>query len=336
MASFISTCSAVTNLFLGLNSGSIALYKIRWDAPPIGSQSVCVQYKVSGDPDWINASTNLSVDVNGNIASVLNIVTSPVANTTYDIQAFNQCGSLAFQTTFTYPESIFSGNFLVDYAVYVVCGGDPIVLYSNTAFAAGAVMYEDIELTTVLTGYYFIVSADSGFIYPIDPITGVVGAATAYSCRDTVANTVVLGNNSGTICSGTQTEVYSDGVAAIGSILYLDKALSVPVTGFDYILFIDNYSIFNLNAGTGEIGSDTGLGCTANGNMYRYSKVLNDIPSAAEVQLFTPGSFGKGAIMSTDFALTTPLTGYNYIALGGQIRTINSTTGEVGCLAVNC
>lgn len=337
MASFVSVCSQVTNLFLGINEGNIALYKISWNLPPIGSQVICVQYKVSGDPTWINASTNLSVDIYGNISgSVFNIITSPISGTTYDIQAFNQCGSLSFQTTFTFQPQIYSNAYLIDNAIYNICGNDPVILYSSSLFGVGTVMYEDIELTTVLSGYTFITSVDAGFIYGLNAGTGEVGAATVYSCRQQTSNSVILGNNAGTICSGTITTVYSNGAAIVGGVLYTDLALSVPVTGFDYVLFLQDNVIYNLNNVTGVIGADTGSNCNANGNLYIYSIVASDLINATENKLYTPGSFGKGAIMSTDYALTTPLTGYNYISLNGEIRTINSTTGEVGCLAVNC
>lgn len=337
MAIITSLCSQITNLFLGINEGKIVLYKIDWNTPPTGTQSVCIQYRVTGDPTWINATTNLSVDIYGNIPdSIFTILSNPAAGESYDIQGFNQCGSIAFETTFVFPEQIYSGSFLIDNVVYNICGNDAALLYSGEPFGVGVIMYSDIELITPLTGYSYIANVNTGTIYSLNSGTGEVGADTTYECGLAVANTVILGNDSGTICEGTIITVYSNEVPVIGDVLYSDLALSVPVIGYDYVLFFDTNLVYNLNSGTGVLGSSTGISCSAFGAYYSYSIVLSDIPTATPVQLYTSGSFGNGAIMYTDYALTTPLTGYNYISLNGEIRTIDSTTGEVGCLAVNC
>jgi len=337
MASLISLCRRVTNLFLGISVDGIVLYRLSWDAAPTGNQTVAVQYKVTGDPTWINATTNLEVDVDGNLVDIsLLVIEAPVHGTSYDIQAFNQCGSLAFETTFTYPVQIISGSFLIDNAIYNICGNDAVLLYSDTVFGAGATMYSDIEISTPLTGYTYIADVNNGAIYAINSGTGLVGADTTYACRVETENTVILGNNTGTICTGTITTVYSDGEAVVGSVLYTDLALSVPVTGYDYVLFLNDNIIYNLNNATGVIGADTGITCTANGNMYQYSVVYNDIDDAAEVKLYTEGSFGAYAVMYTDYAMTTPLAGYNYISFDDDIRLIDDTTGVVGCIAENC
>lgn len=337
MASSSSLCSIVSNIFLGISIDGISLYKISWNIPPSGTQSICVQYKVTGDPTWINSSTNLSVDIYGNIiGSSFLVIDQPTHGTSYDIQAFNQCGSIAFQTTYTFPIQVYSGNYLLDNAIYNICGNNGTLLYLDSLFGVGAFMFTDMEMTTPLTGYTYIANVNNGAIYAINSGTGEVGAITAYACRQDTTNTVILGNNTGTICSGTITSVYSDGEAVVGSVLYIDLALSVPVTGYDYVLFLNENIIYNLNNSTGVIGSDTGLSCTANGNDYQYSVVYDDINDATLVKLYTNGSFGKNAIMYTDYAMITELTGYNFILFDSIIRVIDSTTGVVGCIAENC
>jgi len=336
MASY-SPCSAIVNLYLATSADGIILTRLSWNNEPYGNQSVCVQYRETGDPTWLNATTNLVVDIEGNIedANFL-VVQNPLPGVSYDVQAFNQCGSLPFATTFTYPTNFYSGNYMVDYAIYNICGNDTVILYHETEFGVGCFLFTDSDLVTPLTGYLFVADANSGLIYNVNTGTGEVGAISTYACRTQTSNTVIVGNNTGTICAGTIVTLYSDGEATVGSVLYTDLALSIPVTGSTYVLFLIDNIIYNLNTGTGVIGADTGLSCTANGNEYQYSVVLSDVEDASLVKLYTAGSFGNHAIMYTDYAMTTPLTGYNYIMFEGEIRTIDETTGEVGCLAVNC
>lgn len=331
------SCSTVINIYLGISPDGIILFGLDWSTTPLGSQIVAVQYRVTGDPTWLNAFTNLNVDIYGNIEGAeLVVVGSPVAGESYDVQVFNQCGGLAYQTVFIYPEEIFSGSYLVDNGIYNICGNEPIVLYSNEPFDVGTVMYTNLAMTTPITGYNFIADSGTGIIHALNFATGVVGASTGYTCNVDTPLQVILGNNTGTICSGTIVEVYTSGIAEVGSTLFLDEALYNKVTGYDYVLFLDDNIIYNLNNATGVVGASTGLSCTANGGNYQYSVVLDDIADATPVKLYTPGSFGHYAVMYTDYAMTTELTGFNYISIDGIIRDINETTGVVGCISVNC
>lgn len=332
-------CRNIIGLNLGTSEEGIVLYRVLWNALPPGTQAVCVQYRITGGitPDWINAITNLQVDIYGNIEdSSFVVLANPVPDISYDIKAFSQCGGIAFETTFIFPSQVYSGSYLTDYAVYNICGNDAINLFSDIPFQDGAIMYTDVELTTAFTGASFIADAGNGIIHSINSGTGEVGAATAYSCNQSNAIQVMLSNNSSTICCDAITEVYSSGIAQEGSILYTDPALSIPVTTFDYVFFVNDNIIYNLDSVTGTIETDTGLTCAALGNFYQYSVVYGDIESATPVMLYTPGAFGNHAIMYTDCAMTTPLTTYNYISFKEEIRTIDDTTGEVGCIAVNC
>jgi len=337
MAPFV--CRNIVGLNLGTSLEGIVLYRILWDAPPPYVQSVCVQYRETGGvlPDWITATTNLQVDIYGNIEdSSFVVFNAPLPDVSYDIKAFSQCGGIAFETTFVSPSQVYSGSYLADYAVYNICGNDAINLFSDIPFQNGAFMFTDLELTTAFTGSSFIADAGNGIIHAINSGTGEVGAATAYSCNQSNPNTVMLGNNTGTICCGTIETVYSSGIAQVGSTLYTDEALSIPVTTYSYVFFVNDNIIYNLNSATGVIGADTGVTCAALGNFYQYSIVYGDIESAVPVMLYTPGAFGNYAIMYTDCAMTTELTGYNYISFQEEVRTIDDATGVVGCIAVNC
>lgn len=331
------SCPYIVSANIAVSGLGFSLYGLKWQYTPLGEQSVLVQYRVQGDVTWINVSTNLKVDAAGNITvGSLAILATAVQNTAYEVRFVNQCGSLEYIQVFRYSVNIFSDMYLLDSGVYNICGTDPIVLYSYEPFDTGVTMYSDIELTTPATGSLYISSVSTGEIFGINSGTGVVGADTTYNCRGTITIQGKASNNAGTICGSSISTFYSNEVPVIGSTLYTDTALSVPLTGFDYLVLIGDSIIYTLNNATGEILTDSGSDCTAFGDFYLYSIVKDDIGDAALTQLFTSGSFGKGAVMYTDYAMTTELTGYNYIALNGTIRDISSTTGVVGCLSTNC
>lgn len=331
------SCPYITSANIATQGNGFALFGIKWQYVPLGEQSVLVQYRVEGDVTWINVSTSLKVDANGNIlVGSLTILNPAVQNTTYEIRLVNQCGSIEYIQKFTYSVNIFSDMFLLENVLYNICGINPTVLYSFEPFDTGVVMYEDIELTTPVTGYLYISNVSTGEIFALNSGTGEVGVDTTYNCNGTITISAKVDTNSTTICASNIISVYSDEVPVVGSVLYLDIALSIPLTGYDYLVLAGDITIYTLNNVTGEITGISGSDCTASGDFYLYSKVKSDIGGATLTQLFTSGSFGKGAIMYTDYGMTTVLTGYNYISLNGSIRDINSTTGVVGCLSTNC
>lgn len=328
-------CVSFANI--SIDGNGFTLYKIIWCQTPASSQSVLVQYRKQGDIAWINVNTNLSVDVYGNISSPLVILSSALAGTYYEVRFVNQCGSLEYIQTFFYPSQLNAGTYLVDFGLYNICGNDPITLFSDIPFAVGAIMYTDPGLTILATGHLYICN-NNGVIYGINAITAVVGAATGYTCNDTIETLCILAGSAIATCSAAIIALYSNQIPTVGTILYTDQALSIPATGSAFVNIINQGIIYNVNSGTGAITSINGTACVANGALYQYAPVMNDVYGAAPIQLFTSGSFGKGAIMHTDYALTTALTGQNFIAENNStpLYTISNTTGEVGCIAVEC
>lgn len=327
----------VASAVISKSGSGFSLYSITWANVPPSTQTVLVQYRVQGDVTWINVSTNLQVDLFGNISSPLTILASAAAETYYEVRFANQCGSLEYIQTFFYSSQLNAGTYLVDYGIYNICGNDPITLFSDIPFAIGAVMYTDPGLTDLATGNLYIAN-NNGIIYAINSVTAVVGAATGYTCNNSFETLCRLAASAGASCSAAIVSLYSDEVPTIGTILYTDQALSIPATGSAYVNVINQAVIYNVNSGTGAITSIDGTSCTANGALYQYAPVFGDVYGADALQLFTPGSFGRGAIMYTDYAMTTELTGQNFIAENesGIIYSISSTTGEVGCIAVEC
>lgn len=63
------------------------------------------------------------------------------------------------------------------------------------------------------------------------------------------------------ICFLAPTVLYSDDALAPGVIMYVDSALSVPLTGKNYIVSVDGGDIYNIDNATGEVGTSTGQNC---------------------------------------------------------------------------
>ena len=74
---------------------------------------------------------------------------------------------------------------------------------------------------------------------------------------------VRLDNSTATICAAVIVTVYSSSIGlTTGDTIYYDTLLTNPVTGYNYVVRSSGPpDIYDLNAGTGVIGSDTTLDC---------------------------------------------------------------------------
>jgi hypothetical protein len=331
-------CPHISNANISVQGSGFSLYKVSWSQLPLATQLVSVQYKKSIDATWLLATTNLQVDVNGNlVSSSFVILETAELGVQYDVRLVNQCGSIEYIQSFTYQSQIFANNCLIDNALYNICGNDPVTLFSGEPFASGVTMYEDVGLTTPLTGFLFI-DYNGNSIFNINSGTGVVGSTTAYSCV-LYSFQVLLGNNAGTVCAATPITVYSNTTTpTIGDILYTDAALSEVVEGFDFVVLGDSLIKYNIDAVTGEILSLQGSSCNGYAAYYQVSKITSDIGTQTAIVLYSSTPFGKGAEMKTDDALSSAVTGFNYIKQvnGNVIRDISTTTGVVGCTSNEC
>jgi hypothetical protein len=122
-------------------------------------------------------------------------------------------------------------------------------------------MYTNPSLTIPITGYIYITPA-SGEIFNLNTSTGMVGSDTGSSCNNGTAGSYILGNSTGSICTGSTITMYTNGAFSVGGILYVDSALTTPITGFSYVVDNSTGNIYNLNSSTGVIGSSTGLLCS--------------------------------------------------------------------------
>lgn len=149
-------------------------------------------------------------------------------------------------------------------------------------------------------------------------------------------NNYLLENMLYLVCGATPVTLYSNEAFAPGVVLYTDVALTTPVTGFLYIT-LTGYNIYNLNASTGVVGSDTGSVCTSGtGAFYRLGNDTSTVCLVPQVTLYTNGDFVVGGTLYTDSALTTPVTSYSYvvrviISSGSDVvYNLNSSTGQIG------
>lgn len=129
-------------------------------------------------------------------------------------------------------------------------------------------------------------------------------------------------------CGGALAALW--GTFGVGNILYTDEAMTVPATGYDFI--IKGVDIYGFDNATGEILADTGSNCASaiKSNQYRLKTTVDATCSQPLTRLYTSGAFGVGAFMFYDAAMTIPVTGATRIVRGVQIHNIDFDTGQVG------
>jgi hypothetical protein len=290
------TCPGISNVnFSSTSTSTIGFYGVTFAPVPSANQLVTLQYRVHGTTTWITANSGINLFPNGNInGTTPYLITGLTPGVTYDVSVGNNCGGTPFVSQVTVqPGGVLSGNYLLDNVIYAICADSPVILYSNVPFATGTTMYTNSSLTTPVTGYTLIANTLTGAIYNINSTTGVVGTATGSNCTSGTAGTYILGNNSGTICSGSTQTLYTNGAFGVGQVLYYDSALSTPVTGYSYVVQSVSSEIFNLNSSTGVVGSYTGLSCTGNTVLITSDMVGSQVSAVSGIVGFvnTGGSF---------------------------------------------
>lgn len=232
-----------------------------------------------------------------------------------------------------------SGIYLRGNNVNTVCDQSVITLYTDGAFGVGKVLYTDAGLTTIMTGYAYIVATANSHIYTVNSGTGVVLTDAGFICNSGTVGTYILGNNSGTVCAGAEVDLYTSGAFAIGKTLYADADLITPQTGFDFLVKTDTNTIYNLNSATGVIGTATGSSCTGGtSGTYKTGNNSSTVCAAGNIILYTDGSFNIGSILYTDIGLTTPATGFTFVVRtsNSNIYSVNSGTGTVTAQVGKC
>lgn len=264
-----STCPEIENTSItatNTESGSsLDIYGVTWTSLPLASQNVTVKYRVTGTSVWTVATNALLILPNGNVSGgTPYYITSGITDgITYDVQIINNCGGAGFIKQVTVPAvQVYEGSYLLSNIIYDVCGESLTTLYSSVPFGGSVIMYTDIGLTTPVTGYTYIAANGTGYIWGLNTSTGAVSTEnTGASCNNGIAGLYKVSNNSGTICAETEITLYSDGIAVVGSTLFVDASLTTPKTGYAYVAFSTNDTIYNLATLTGIVGASTGGIC---------------------------------------------------------------------------
>lgn len=135
------------------------------------------------------------------------------------------------------------------------------------------------------------------------------------------------------LCGNEAITLYSSQPFGTGVVMYTDNALTVLLTGYDYIALASNGIIYEVNNTTGVVGAVTGNTCGSGvTGVYRLANDTVSICTEPLVELFTDGAFAVSSVLYVDSALTTPKTGYSYVlnVATGQIYNLNSVNGVIG------
>ena len=151
------------------------------------------------------------------------------------------------------------GIYLLANSSGAVCTAASKTLYTNGAFSVGSILYTDQSLTNAQTGFTFVVPTANSNIYNLNTSTGQVVSLTGSSCT-AIGNSVQLAGSVNSICQASPTTGYTNGAFATGKILYSDAGLTTPITG--YLFVVNSNTLYNINSGTGVIGSVTGQTCS--------------------------------------------------------------------------
>lgn len=330
-----ATCPEITANNISMSGNDIGVYGVTWGTTPTAAQTVTVRYKLASSSTWITSTNSLSIFPNGNInGTTPYLITGISQGVIYDIWVLNNCGGAGFVSQITTPtNSIYSDDYYLNSVIYDVCASTPTTLYSSVPFAVGVTLYTNAGLTIPITGFDYVSPSTTGTIYNLNTSTGVVGSSTGLSCINGFSGLYILGNDSGTICTGTPQTLYTSvapiaGVLAEGSSVYIDASLSTLATGYTYIFSVLANVIYNFASGI--VGTTTGLSCT--GVVIEVG--LGNSPASVcilDTAAYTPNgySFVVGDVIYLDAAMTTVVTGYTYISAGGNIFTINPATGQI-------
>jgi hypothetical protein len=334
-----ATCPEVANINLGqLTQTSIGLYGVTWSVNPTASQTVTVRYRVNGNLTWLTANSGLLILPNGNISgSSPYQITGLTAGTTYQVWVQNNCGGNGFVGNITTPSStLYTANYLLANNIYTICGVSPTTLYSSVPFGVGVTLYVDSGLTTPVTGFTLVAPITTGSVFAINTSTGVVGAATGNTCSSGTAGTYILGNSTGTICSNAASTYYTNGAFAVGGTLYIDSALTTPVTGSSYVANVATGHIFNLNSSTGAIGADTGIACSSTTVIITTDLGGTQISGVTGIVGFTPTPSFPLATGGTITGTHSGFTGTIAVTFTGTPAISGNVTLQVNGVIVQC
>lgn len=152
---------------------------------------------------------------------------------------------------------------------YRPIGGGDYRTYPSNFISSPAVIVDDQD--PIGTSYEGFIEGDCGdgkFGLPVRwqavneeaPSQSGSGSESASA----LSNPFKLGSMTEVLCASIPVNLFWEGPGAAlvpGNTMYTDSMLTTPVTGFSLIADSVGTEIFNLNSGTGVVGSTTGSGC---------------------------------------------------------------------------
>lgn len=333
-----SNCTAPQTLLVTtITGGNLVQFQSAAFPPPLNSYTV--KRKPGASPDVPGSYTTIGTPSFNATSGRWEILDNSAANNVlYTYKAQSNCGDsttpyvLYNYSNITCPSiTITPGTDDIQYS-FVGVGGYvdkyEVKLYDESGIT---LLHTDTHIPSFpnpITGTFMYLT--SATIYHIF-VRVFIGAyykdcAVIITETDAIAGTsgsYILGNDTGTICAGYITTLYTDGPFAMGGILYVDGSLTTPVTGYIYVLDVLTSRIFNLNTSTGVIGSDTTLTCSPTTSVltfYNYSAAdfdfelstpmptTNIVITGASVHGFIPGDCTGGISEIDTINVGNPLT----------------------------
>lgn len=141
------------------------------------------------------------------------------------------------------------------------------------------------------------------------------------------------------ICEHDTETFYVEKNFHIGTIIYVDENLTIPLTGSTLFSQGSSGKVYSIDPSTGEILERVDGNCDGGiAGTYKVGSDAEDICAALDTTLYTVSSgFMVGDIIYSDVDLLVPLTGYSLIVDGDNIiYDLDDATGEVLSIHGNC
>lgn len=222
------------------------------------------------------------------------------------------------------------GVYILSNTLAGICNGTSQLLYTSGSFGVGKILYYNSNVFNEVTGFLYVVNTANSTIYNVDSATGQVLSSTGTVCNAGVPGQFRTGSNVNTICGLTEGTKYTDGQFTTGKILYNDISLTIPATGFTFVV-THNDLIYSVNSGTGAVVALVGECGGGVGYSFRTSAAQDDICVQSTTTLYVDDQVIIGTIVYQDTNLITPYTATEFIELDATntIYQIDTGTGEI-------
>jgi hypothetical protein len=184
-----------------------------------------------------------------------------------------------------------AGSYRAGVSSSTVCNLGPQTFYTNGPFIQGITLFTDNALSNPAVGYNFIVFNDT--IYAVDPITGIVGAATGSSCTGAATLTFRFINSGGFLNFQATLNTAIDGVVTI-SRMFADGFPTSDCSGGANASAQKNT---NMVIGIGQLGNNSSPDPTppptGTWNAATNNKIYNVIVNGSSVVNGTPVTIGS-------------------------------------------